>query len=305
MRIFVTGATGVVGSRVVPLLVSAGHQVTAVGRTPEKRKVLERMGATSVEADLFSPDSLRPAVAGHDVVINLATSIPPTSRMFLPGAWHETDRIRTTGSANLVDAAIAGGVTRFIQESFAPIYPDSGDAWIDESVSVQPVSYNRSVLDAEASAERFTQTGRTGVVLRFAAFYGSDPQTQDIVNFARRGWALIPGSPDAFFPAVSHEDAASAVVAALNILPGIYNVVDDEPLRRREYFSALAQALGVAPPKLLPAWAARLFGPLGETLSRSLRISNRKLRTTSGWSPKYPSVREGWQAVVTSMRKAA
>src|SRR5262249_52741545 len=151
-----------------------------------------------------------------------------------------------------------------------------------------------SVLDAEASAERFTQSGRTGVVLRFAAFYGSDPQTQDIVNFVRRGWAIIPGSPDAFFSAVSHEDAASAVVAALNVPAGIYNVVDDEPLRRREYFDALAQALGVAPPKLLPEWTTRLFGPLGEALARSLRISNRKLHDASGWSPKYPSVREGW-----------
>src|SRR5262249_16133945 len=163
------------------LLVSAGHQVTAIGRTPEKCAALERMGATAVEVDLFSPNELRPAVAGHDVVINLATSIPPTSRIVLPAAWHANDRIRTIGSGNLFDAGLAGGVIRFIQESFAPIYPDSGDAWIDESTPLQPVSYNRSVLDAEASAERFTQSGRTGVVLRFAAFYGSDPQTQDIV----------------------------------------------------------------------------------------------------------------------------
>src|SRR5689334_22620192 len=99
MRIFVTGATGVVGTRVVPSLVAAGHQVTAIGRSAEKRAALQQQGATAVEADVFSPDLLHKVVAGHDTVINLATSIPPMPRMFLPGAWRETDHIRTTASA--------------------------------------------------------------------------------------------------------------------------------------------------------------------------------------------------------------
>lgn len=305
MRIFVAGATGEVGRKVVPLLIAGSHEVTAVGRTPEKRAMLKYLGATPVEVDLFEPDAIKTAVAGHDVVINVATSIPSTSRMFLPAAWHENDKIRRTASANLVDAAIASGAKRYIQESFALIYPDHGDEWIDESLPPEPTSYNHSVLDAEASADRFTQSGQTGVVLRFAAFYGTDPQTQDIIRFVQRGWAPLPGSADACFSAVSHDDAASAVIAALNVPAGIYNVVDDEPMDRREYFNALAQALGVAPPKLLPGWASKLFGPLGETLARSLRISNRKLRTTSGWSPKYPSVREGWRAVIAAVQQAA
>ena len=129
MRIFVAGATGVLGTRVVPLLVSAGHDVTAVGRTPDKRALLERFGARAVAVDLFDPSAVHRVVVGHDTIVNLATAVPsPVWRSLLPGAWHEMDRVRRHVSANLVEGAIASGTAkRVIQESFAPIYPDSGD----------------------------------------------------------------------------------------------------------------------------------------------------------------------------------
>jgi 2-alkyl-3-oxoalkanoate reductase len=131
-------------------------------------------------------------------------------------------------------------------------------------------------------------------VLRFVAFYGPDSgQTHDLITFARRGWAPIPGAADSYFSSVAHDDAATAVVAALGVRAGVYNVADDEPLRHREFCDSLAAALGVAPPKLPPAWLTPVFGSLGATLARSLRISNRKLRDESGWAPHYPSVREG------------
>ena len=108
----------------------------------------------------------------------------------------------------------------------------------------------------------------------------------------------MPGSPAAFFSSIHHDDAASAVVAALRARAGAYNVSDDEPLRRREYVDALAAAIGAPPPRLLPAWLTRFGGSITELLSRSLRISNRKLREETGWAPTLPSVREGWPAVV-------
>ena len=114
MRIFLAGATGVIGRRVMPLLVAAGHRVSAIGRTPDKRAALERLGAVPVDADLFAPDALRRAVAGHAVVINLATHLASGLRIFLPGAWRENDRVRRIGAANLADAAIAAGAERFI-----------------------------------------------------------------------------------------------------------------------------------------------------------------------------------------------
>ncbi|HSU14566.1 NAD(P)-dependent oxidoreductase [Longimicrobium sp.] len=295
MRIFVTGATGVVGRRAVPLLVAAGHEVTAVARSAEKAAAVEKAGARAVQVDLFDADAVRRAVDGHEAVINLATAVPPSSRMMLPGAWREMDRIRRDASAILVDAALAGGVRRFVQESFAPIYANSGDGWIDETAPVKPAGYNRTTLDAERSADRFTRGGGTGVALRFAYFYGPDAggATLDMIGFVRKGWSPAPG-PEGFISSISHDDAATAVVAALGIPAGIYNVVDDEPLRRREFFGSMARALGVAPPRFLPKWAGRLMGGAGETLARSLRISNRRFREASGWAPKYPGARDAW-----------
>ena len=302
MRIFVTGATGVIGRRLIPQLVRLGHSVTAIGRSAESRERLRVAGATPSAVDLFAPDAVRDAARGHDAVINLATSIPPSSRALRRAAWRENDRVRRIVSGHLVDAALSGGAQRFIQESFAPIYPDRGDEWIDESVPVRPAAYNRSVLDAEAAAERFTRNGRIGVVLRFAFFYGPDGDfTRDMIRFVRKGWAPVLGSPQAFMSSVSHDDAATAVIAALSTRAGIYNVVDDEPLRRREYYDSLATALGVEPPKYPPAWLARFAGSVGETLSRSQRISNRRFREHANWRPAAPSAREGWRRLVVRL----
>jgi nucleoside-diphosphate-sugar epimerase len=303
MKIFVTGATGVVGRRAVPMLVQAGHEVTAVARTPEKAAAMERAGARPVRVDLFDAAGVRREVAGHDAVINLATHIPrSTTRMLMPWAWRENDRIRREASAILVDAALAAGATRFVQESFAPMYPDCGDEWIDEAVPPHPARYNRSTLDAERSAARFTHAGGTGVVLRYAGFYGPDAaHVPDLIRFTRRGMPALPGRPDAYFSSVSHDDAATAAVAALGVPAGIYNVADDEPLRRAEFLAVVAAGEGVPAPRPAPAWMGRVLGSLGELLSRSVRMSNRKFREAGGWAPRYPSLREGWPALLAEM----
>src|SRR2546426_3332369 len=300
---FLAAAPGVIGGRVVPPLVAAGHRGTAVGRAPDKRAALERAGAAAIELDLFDLAAVGRAVAGHDVVINLATHIPPSARAFVPGAWRENNRMRRLASHNLATAVLSSGAGRFIQESFAPIYGDAGDRWIDEDAPVRVARYNRGVLDAEAAAERVTREGGAGVVLRFAFFYGADSDfTQDAIRYVRRGRAPVFGSPSAFISSVSHDDAAAAVVAALAVLPGRYNVSDDRPVQRREFADALAAALGVASPKFFPRWVAALVGSLGETLSRSQRISNAKLRAAGRWAPRFPSVAEGWRAVLQETR---
>jgi nucleoside-diphosphate-sugar epimerase len=299
VRIFLTGATGVVGRRFIPLAVAAGHTVTAVGRSLRRRDTLGRLGAAAVALDLSAPDLVRRAVTGHDIVVNLATHVPPsTVRMFLPGAWWENDRLRRRTSAILASAALATGVSRLIQESFA-VYADHGDEWIDESDPPAPVRYNRSILDAERAAARFAAAGRIGIVLRFANFYGPDAfQTIDSFVVARRGWAPIPGPPDAFVSSVSHDDAATAVLAAIELPAGTYNVTDDEPLCRRDYAEALAEVLGLPNLRFPPGWTTKLAGSLGTLLTRSQRISNAKLRGASAWRPRYPSIREGWLAIV-------
>ena len=305
MRILVTGSTGVVGRRLLPLLVAAGHEVTAVVRSPTKASTVFGKGVTAIHLDLFDRPPLFPLMVGKDVVINLATHIPPSSfAMLLPGAWRENDRLRRIASANLVDAALEGGIPRFIQESFALAYPDHGEQWIDESVALAPARYNRSIIDAEEAALRFAASGATGVILRFGAFYGPDAvQVHDMIKLLHRGRAALPGAGTAFISSVSHDDAATAVLAALGLAAGAYNVVDDEPLRHREYFDALAAALGKKPPALLPRWVGAVMGSIGETMARSLRISNRKLRSQSDWRPIYPSLREGWPATIAALQR--
>jgi len=305
MRVFVTGATGVIGRRVVPGLAARGHSVTATARTPS---ALDGVSATVVAVDLFDVDALAHAFAGHDAVINLATHMPSTAwKMLFRSAWRRNDRIRSDGAASIASAARRARCRILVQESFALTYPDRGDAWIDEATDLDPAAYNKTVLDAERSVAGFAQHAGNGVALRFAAFYGPDAmQVRSYIQALRRGWAALPGGPHRFISSVSHDDAAAAVVAALHAPSGAYNVVDDEPVRRAAYFGALAAALGVAPPRFLPDWMTPLFGSVGETMARSLRLSNHKLRSATDWAPRLASVKDGWRATLAQMsRKTA
>src|SRR5581483_9533786 len=251
------------------LMLQAGHEVTVVLR-PQSRMIPRTLaGAHTVRVNLFDREAVRQAVRGHELVLNLATHIPATTgRMLLPGAWRQNDRLRRDGAANLADGASAAGARRLIQESFGLVYPDRGDAWIEEETPIEPVRYNRTVPDAERAAQRFTANGGEGVVLRFAAFYGPDAhQTLDMIKLVRKGWAPLPGAPNAYFSSISHDDAATAVLAALKLPVGIYNVTDDEPVERRDFARTLAKAVGARPPRSLPAWVARLSGSMGKLMS--------------------------------------
>ena len=302
MRVFVAGATGVVGRRLIPLLVDAGAAVTAVARTDAKAEQLRKQGATPTKVNLFDPAAVEAAVAGNDAVINVATKIPSGARVLIPGAFNENIRIRTEASQNLASAAIATRARVFIQESFAPAYPDRGDEWIDESVPIEPSSYVRSVLNAESAAEEFTKSGGAGIVLRFSMFYGPDSShVIDMLKAVRRGFSPLPGGGDAYMSSLWTDDAASAVFAALRLPAGTYNVTDDVPMCRREAFEILARELGVKRPRMLPRWAGRMMGSVADAVGRSQRISNAKFRQAANWIPKVPSVREGWKLLVKEL----
>jgi len=211
-------------------------------------------------------------MAGHDAVINLATHIPSsTLRMLIPRSWRENDRIRRDGSACLVDAALRAGIVRFLQESFAPAYPDCGSRWITEDTPLAPARYKHEPA----------RCGTLGAAFRVERRCGCRAPLRGLLRSRR------------------------ATVAALQVHAGAYNVVDDEPLTRREYFDALAQALDVAPPRLPPAWLKHVFGSTGELLARSQRMSNDKLRQATGWTPRYRSAREGWRDLAATLEDAA
>jgi nucleoside-diphosphate-sugar epimerase len=303
MKILLTGATGVIGRRVVPLALAAGHEVTAIVRSPPKAAALGLGNARIVQVDLFDAGAVMHAVAGHDIVVNLATHMPSSSaRMLLRSAWRQNDRIRRLASRNLVAGARGSSVQTFIQESFAPVYPDCGERWIDETIPITPARYNESIQDAEHNALGFSDGGRRGIVLRFGAFYGADARhCMDLIHAVRKGWAPLPGSPGAFISSVTHEDAARAVVGAFDLPAGIYNITDDEPVSRRDYAGALAAALGVPAPKFPPPGFKYLLGSAGRLLARSQRISNGKFKQATGFTFRYPSVRSGWPAVIAEL----
>jgi len=209
-------------------------------------------------------------------------------------------RVRRQVSRNLADAALASGtVRRMIQESFAPIYAGGGDAWLDETSPARPERYNRSTLEGEAQADRLTRSGRIGVTLRFGLLYGPDDAgTNQFIESVRHGLFPLPGRPEGYGSWAAHEDAARAVTAALSVPAGVYNVVEDEPMRRAELGAGLARLLGTRPPRFAPAWVARFAGSVARQLARSERISNRKLRSASNWAPRHPTTLDGLAAIV-------
>jgi nucleoside-diphosphate-sugar epimerase len=304
VKIFLVGGTGVLGRRVVPLLVEAGHEVAALARTAEAEQRLAQMGARPVGADLFDPQSLRAAIAGHDAVVNLATRIPTGLSAALPRSWAENTRIRTEGARNLVDAALHAGAGRYVQESIVFTYADGGSTWLDESAPLEPATVTRAALQAEAHAQRLTEEGAVGVALRFATLHAEDAaHTADAVRFLRWRMSATPGAADAYLPSIMADDAATAVLAALQAPAGIYNVGDDEPLTRAECAQASADAFGCPVPRLQP----RAFGklPMLEVLARSRRISSQRFKQATGWTPVHPSMREGWAEIARRMRAAA
>ena len=309
MNIFVTGATGVLGKAVVKRLVADGHEVHALSRSDVNRKVLQGLGAEPIPADLFEAESLQHALAGCEAILHLATSIPPTTQMGRRSAWLENDRIRGAGTRTLVEAALAAGsVQTFIYPSFAFVYPESGDRWIDaETTPVQPAVAARSTLAAEVEVTRFAGNARRGISLRMGSLYGPEPTTGQFLRFARWGIAAYPGPHDAYLPQIWVEDAASALIAAVTqpVPSGVYDIVDDEPLTRGEVFAAMAQAVGRKrlwqPP---PVLMRMVTGVVYDMLSRSLRVSNRRFKAVSSWQPLVPDAHVGWARIGGESRVA-
>ena len=223
MKIFVTGATGVLGKAVLPLLIEAGHQVYALSRSEKNAVDIRQMGAEPIRADLFDRASLTRALEETQptAIVHLATRIPPTARMGKIASWRENDHIRRDGTRLLVDAALATGVQTFVYPSFYYVYPDRGSQWIDaDSTPVQPHMIQQATIDAEAEVARFTQAKRCGIVLRLGNLYGPEvPSAMEQFQMAQKGFAALPGPGDAYLSYIWIDDAARAIVVALHDAP--------------------------------------------------------------------------------------
>src|SRR5262245_1033824 len=296
MNVFTTGATGVLGKVVSRLLFDGGHYVRALAQNAHSESRLRSTGVEIFRGSLFDPASLRDGVRGCDAILHLATRIPPLNRASSPGAWKENDRIRTEGTRNLISVALDSAVSTFIYPSVVFMYPDRGDEWIDADTPPVPPRLLQSTLTAESEVQRFTRNGKRGIVLRMGGFYGpTTTTTQYMIRMTRYGLAVVVGRGDAYQPLIWVDDAALAVVdALLRGSAGIYDIVDDEPLKRRELAAALADVMGrrwlVRPPMLL----FRLFaGKHLMFMTRSQRVSNRKFKADTGWSPMVANAKLG------------
>jgi nucleoside-diphosphate-sugar epimerase len=278
--------------------VDAGHQVTAVSRSPEKGRLLSGLGASPVGVDLFDPQAVDAAVRGHDVIFNLATAIPRGADAAKESAWLTNHRIRREASANLVRASRTAGVQRFIQESITLLYADGGEALLREDAPIEATWVTASAAEAERNV-RVLDAGETvAIVLRFASFYGPDSHhTLDMIGAARNGEAWAMGAESAYSSSIMIDDAAAAAVAALDAPPGVFNISDDKPVRRGEFFEVLGDAVGRRL-RYPPASAGQLADPKLDMMLRSHRVSNERFRRTTGWRPRYVGVRDGWPAVI-------
>lgn len=293
-----TGATGVLGKSAVARLVEAGHDVTGVARSEGKGAEVAAGGATPALVDIFDADALTTAIRGHDAVCHFASHIPQLTRAAMRWAWRENDRIWTDAAKAVVDAALAAGVSIYMHQSSGFMYADGGDRWLDEDAPTDPPPHGVSVVIGEEQSRRFASKGGVGISLRFGLFYGPTAgTTSDFVRMARRLYVSVPGRPSAYYPSIHTDDLGTASLAALRAPSGAYNVVDDDPVTRREYAKALASALGVE--KLRVPRVPRIKRM--DYLLRSQRVSNRRFKDSTGWSPFYRSVREGWPAVVAAM----
>ena len=301
MKVFVAGATGVLGRRVVAELVTADLEVTGLARRHATQVDLASVGVRAVDVDLFDPAAVHAAVAGHDVVCNVATAIPVGKRASNPSAWEDNDRIRRDGSRILVDAALATGASHYVQESIAFLYADGGDRFLDESAALATASTTSAALVAEAEAARFAEHGGAGVALRFGQFYGFDSgHTVKAIEAVLAGLPVELGPESAYRSSITTDDAASAVVAALDAPSGVYNVVDDRPLPRAEYVDALARALAMPTPTVRSVTPE--LPPAFSMMVRSQRVSNTRFKQATGWQPQFASAWEGWAFVIAEWR---
>jgi nucleoside-diphosphate-sugar epimerase len=310
MRVFVAGATGLIGRRLVRLLLDAGHEVSAIARSEESAEELRGDGAGVAVADVFDDEQLRGTMAmtEPEVVIHQLTVLPDRlDAVDAAERFAENDRVRVEGTRALVDAAAAVGARRVVAQSIAFAYAPEGDWVKDESAPLYldaPSPWGRSVgACAELERQVLESRGMDGVVLRYGSLYGPgtwfDADGGTIAQAVRAGSVPVIGSGDAMLSFTHVDDAAAAAVAALGATPGKYNVVDDEPVRARDWLPLFARSVGGPVPESISAeegleragWIAvhRMVEQRG--------ASNARARETLGWAPSHPSWRAklaGW-----------
>jgi nucleoside-diphosphate-sugar epimerase len=302
MRVLVVGASGAIGTRLVPQLIERGHVVIGTHRSPGHAHRVRALGAEPVQLDLLDAPVVRRTVlaAEPDAIIHQATALT-NLRDFrhFDRSFGPTNRLRTEGTDALLSAAREGGVRHFIAQSFAStLYERAGSPvkTEDDPLDSHPVAAMRETVAAMRYLDE-TVASAGGIVLRYGGFYGDE---DGMVEAVRRRVFPIVGSGDGMSSFIHLEDAAAATVLALELDgPAVFNVVDDEPAPVREWLPVLAKVLGAKPPRRVPRWLARLVaGEAAVVLATESRgASNAKAKRELGWQLRWPTWREGFAAV--------
>jgi nucleoside-diphosphate-sugar epimerase len=300
MKTFIAGASGAIGRPLTRQLRERGHDV--VGMTRSNADVIEQLGAQAAVADAFDGDAVCAAVeaARPDVVVNELTDL---ARPLNPRKYNEwlagTNRLRREGTRNLVDAAVAAGVSKVISQSVAFAYTfEPGVKTEDAPIHGAGAGEMGAAME---DLEQQTLAAPGGIVLRYGFFYG--PATAyckegQQIELIRKRQMPIVGGGGGRFPFIHVEDAASATVAAIERgAPGIYNVVDDEPAPTHDFVPYIAQLVGAKKPRRVPAFLARLVAGRMVGFATGLQpVSNGKAKRELDWTPRFASWREGFAA---------
>jgi nucleoside-diphosphate-sugar epimerase len=302
MRVLVVGASGAIGTRLVPQLVDRGHEVIGTFRSAESAERVRALGAEPIALDLLSARAVRQAVLENvpEAIIHQATALADVrfgrslDRSFAP-----TNRLRTEGTDVLLAAAREAGVRRFVAQSFASYrYAREGGPVKAEDDPLDP-SPPAMARETNAAMRHLDQavTEAGGIALRYGGFYGA--ANDGLVKPVRKRQFPIIGNGGGVSSFIHLDDAAAATVLALEHgRAGIYNIVDDEPAPMRDWLPALASALGAKPPRHIPEWLAGLVAGQGMVMmaAGSRGASNARAKRELGWTLRYPSWRQGFTA---------
>jgi nucleoside-diphosphate-sugar epimerase len=315
MKVFVAGATGVIGRELVPQLVARGHEVVGMTRSASKQDLVRSLGARPVVADALDPDAVAQAVASAEpeVIVHQLTALSGTLSardMRHPdrsSAAIMTNRLRTEATDHLLAAGRAVGARRFVAQSFAAFrYARTGGPVQTEAdpLDPNPPAALRAPLVGILHVERAVTTIEwgEGLVLRYGGFYGPGtaislaPDAVMAAPIRKRRFPIVGGGGGVWSHVHIDDAAAATAVAVERGQPGIYNVVDDDPAPVREWLPVLASALGAKPPRRVPRWLGRLAaGEMATVMMTEVRgASNEKAKRELGWKPRYASWRQGF-----------
>lgn len=307
MRIFLAGATGIIGRALIPALVSDGHEVYGLARTPDKMLTVAHQGGKPFRGDILDPESMRTAIhqVRPDIIINFATRIPLKLRV-TQEHWKENDKIRTKGTGNLL-AGIPPDLSLqlFIQASTDQVYAPAGDRWIDERspLGTHPFLQATRKMEEMVLASRYPAT-----LLRFSVLNDAGSwHTQQSITALRRGMLPIIGDGGAYISMIHLQDAVQAILCAVRqpqtAARHIFNVSDNNPVRMQDLFPYVARLMKAPTPRQVPQLMAKMVvGSLTiDVLTQSRRMSNAKIREQLAFTPQFPTYQEIWQQVLDAV----